>query len=130
MVRSRRLELPRVAPQRPQRCASTNSATTARGEAKHIVFLDLTNHKARYKPIFTFREFILSKLLYNPIKIMRTWTLLWSTYHHHKISLCNFIFFIRTMKTCCNSGSSLLLYSSHSHTHVFGLNQNRNTARF
>src|SRR5690606_15800553 len=25
MVRSRRLELPRVAPQRPQRCASTNS---------------------------------------------------------------------------------------------------------
>jgi lipoyl(octanoyl) transferase len=29
MVRSRRLELPRVAPQRPQRCASTNSATTA-----------------------------------------------------------------------------------------------------
>ncbi len=30
MVRSRRLELPRVAPQRPQRCASTNSATTAR----------------------------------------------------------------------------------------------------
>ena len=24
-----RLELPRVAPQRPQRCASTNSATTA-----------------------------------------------------------------------------------------------------
>src|SRR6185312_14208377 len=33
MVRSRRLELPRVAPQRPQRCASTNSATTARGRA-------------------------------------------------------------------------------------------------
>ena len=32
MVRSRRLELPRVAPQRPQRCASTNSATTARHE--------------------------------------------------------------------------------------------------
>ena len=32
MVRSRRLELPRVAPQRPQRCASTNSATTARRE--------------------------------------------------------------------------------------------------
>ena len=32
LVRSRRLELPRVAPQRPQRCASTNSATTARGE--------------------------------------------------------------------------------------------------
>ena len=31
MVRSRRLELPRVAPQRPQRCASTNSATTALG---------------------------------------------------------------------------------------------------
>jgi hypothetical protein len=31
LVRSRRLELPRVAPQRPQRCASTNSATTARG---------------------------------------------------------------------------------------------------
>src|SRR5215469_10643487 len=30
MVRSRRLELPRVAPQRPQRCASTSSATTAR----------------------------------------------------------------------------------------------------
>ncbi len=29
LVRSRRLELPRVAPQRPQRCASTNSATTA-----------------------------------------------------------------------------------------------------
>src|ERR1700756_2136800 len=29
MVRSRRLELPRVAPQRPQRCASTSSATTA-----------------------------------------------------------------------------------------------------
>ncbi len=29
MVRSRRLELPRVTPQRPQRCASTNSATTA-----------------------------------------------------------------------------------------------------
>src|SRR4051812_23939789 len=35
MVRSRRLELPRVAPQRPQRCASTNSATTARGGAGH-----------------------------------------------------------------------------------------------
>jgi hypothetical protein len=32
LVRSRRLELPRVAPQRPQRCASTNSATTARTE--------------------------------------------------------------------------------------------------
>ena len=32
VVRSRRLELPRVAPQRPQRCASTNSATTARHE--------------------------------------------------------------------------------------------------
>src|SRR3954465_8890052 len=30
MVRSRRLELPRLAAQRPQRCASTNSATTAR----------------------------------------------------------------------------------------------------
>ena len=30
MVRPRRLELPRVAPQRPQRCASTNSATAAR----------------------------------------------------------------------------------------------------
>ena|GEM_PF-35273 len=29
MVRSRGLEPPRVAPQRPQRCASTNSATTA-----------------------------------------------------------------------------------------------------
>eukprot|EP01136_Pigoraptor_vietnamica_P039949 Opistho-1_new@11302 len=29
MVPRRRLELPRVAPQRPQRCASTNSATTA-----------------------------------------------------------------------------------------------------
>ena len=29
LVRSRRLELPRVAPQRPQRCASTSSATTA-----------------------------------------------------------------------------------------------------
>src|SRR5277367_1428727 len=36
MVRSRRLELPRVAPQRPQRCASTNSATTARGEARGL----------------------------------------------------------------------------------------------
>src|ERR1700753_303934 len=35
-VRSRRLELPRVAPQRPQRCASTNSATTARGEARGV----------------------------------------------------------------------------------------------
>ena len=34
LVRSRRLELPRVAPQRPQRCASTNSATTARGRAE------------------------------------------------------------------------------------------------
>src|SRR4029078_5214035 len=33
MVRSRRLELPRVAPQRPQRCASTSSATTARKPA-------------------------------------------------------------------------------------------------
>src|SRR5665213_4528 len=33
VVRSRRLELPRVAPQRPQRCASTNSATTARNRA-------------------------------------------------------------------------------------------------
>src|ERR1700722_1803576 len=33
LVRSRRLELPRVAPQRPQRCASTNSATTATSEA-------------------------------------------------------------------------------------------------
>src|SRR5690606_5650552 len=30
MVRSRRLELPRLSTQRPQRCASTNSATTAR----------------------------------------------------------------------------------------------------
>ena len=30
LVRSRRLELPRLATQRPQRCASTNSATTAR----------------------------------------------------------------------------------------------------
>ena len=30
LVRSRRLELPRLAAQRPQRCASTNSATTAR----------------------------------------------------------------------------------------------------
>src|SRR5579863_8459928 len=29
MVRSRRLELPRDAPQRPQRCASTSSATPA-----------------------------------------------------------------------------------------------------
>ena len=29
LVRSRRLELPRLAAQRPQRCASTNSATTA-----------------------------------------------------------------------------------------------------
>ena len=29
MVRSRGLEPPRVAPQRPQRCASTSSATTA-----------------------------------------------------------------------------------------------------
>src|SRR4029450_2137184 len=36
LVRSRRLELPRVAPQRPQRCASTNSATTARGEARQV----------------------------------------------------------------------------------------------
>ena len=36
LVRSRRLELPRVAPQRPQRCASTNSATTARGEARGL----------------------------------------------------------------------------------------------
>src|SRR5579864_5511931 len=36
MVRSTRLELPRVAPQRPQRCASTNSATTARGEARGL----------------------------------------------------------------------------------------------
>ena len=36
LVRSRRLELPRVAPQRPQRCASTNSATTARGEARGV----------------------------------------------------------------------------------------------
>ena len=35
MVRSRRLELPRVAPQRPQRCASTNSATTARGRSRN-----------------------------------------------------------------------------------------------
>src|SRR5690606_26483945 len=34
MVRSRRLELPRVAPQRPQRCASTNPATTARDECR------------------------------------------------------------------------------------------------
>ena len=33
MVRSRRLELPRVAPQRPQRCASTSSATTAKKRA-------------------------------------------------------------------------------------------------
>ena len=33
LVRSRRLELPRVAPQRPQRCASTNSATTAERRA-------------------------------------------------------------------------------------------------
>jgi hypothetical protein len=43
LVRSRRLELPRVAPQRPQRCASTNSATTARGEprgvANRVVFV-------------------------------------------------------------------------------------------
>ena len=30
LVRSRRLERPRLATQRPQRCASTNSATTAR----------------------------------------------------------------------------------------------------
>ena len=36
MVRSRRLELPRVAPQRPQRCASTNSATTARGRSRGV----------------------------------------------------------------------------------------------
>lgn len=35
LVRSRRLELPRVAPQRPQRCASTNSATTARGRSRN-----------------------------------------------------------------------------------------------
>ena len=30
MVRLRRLELPRISPQRPQRCASTNSAITAK----------------------------------------------------------------------------------------------------
>eukprot|EP00581_Thalassiosira_minuscula_P037954 CAMPEP_0184448342 /NCGR_PEP_ID=MMETSP0740-20130409/4337_1 /TAXON_ID=385413 /ORGANISM="Thalassiosira miniscula, Strain CCMP1093" /LENGTH=35 /DNA_ID= /DNA_START= /DNA_END= /DNA_ORIENTATION= len=30
MVRPRGLEPPRVAPQRPQRCASTSSATAAR----------------------------------------------------------------------------------------------------
>lgn len=29
LVRSRRFELPRISPQRPQRCASTSSATTA-----------------------------------------------------------------------------------------------------
>ena len=52
-MRSRRLELPRVAPQRPQRCASTNSATTAlfsraltraRDIAKEIAAL---NHASR-----------------------------------------------------------------------------------
>ena len=45
MVRSRGLEPPRVAPQRPQRCASTNSATTARisfeAEAPYTAHLTL-----------------------------------------------------------------------------------------
>ena len=42
MVRSRGLEPPRVAPQRPQRCASTNSATTA-----HVSFEAKAPYTAR-----------------------------------------------------------------------------------
>src|SRR5690606_35020057 len=51
MVRSRRLELPRVAPQRPQRCASTNSATTARGRSRTpSASGHLANHFGVHKP--------------------------------------------------------------------------------
>src|SRR5690606_11604173 len=51
MVRSRRLELPRVAPQRPQRCASTNSATTARGRSRTpSASGHLANHLGVHKP--------------------------------------------------------------------------------
>ena len=56
MVRSRRLELPRVAPQRPQRCASTNSATTARGRSRLAGALHVAKgpmaHKAD-RPVFS-----------------------------------------------------------------------------
>lgn len=50
-MRSRRLELPRVAPQRPQRCASTNSATTARGRSRIAPASGhLANHLGVHKP--------------------------------------------------------------------------------
>ena len=38
MVRPKRIELSRISPQRPQRCASTNSATAARTFLKLTVF--------------------------------------------------------------------------------------------
>jgi lipoyl(octanoyl) transferase len=53
-VRSRGLEPPRVAPQRPQRCASTNSATTARTKsALHFDNYHIANGFNRNKSIMT-----------------------------------------------------------------------------
>src|SRR5690606_25689821 len=67
MVRSRRLELPRVAPQRPQRCASTNSATTARGRSRtpsasgHVA-----NHLGVHKPHLHLPAIFLKKNVKKP----------------------------------------------------------------
>src|SRR5690606_9669284 len=60
MVRSRRLELPRVAPQRPQRCASTNSATTARGRSRTTSARGhVANHLGAHKPLVQVRAIFL-----------------------------------------------------------------------
>ena len=68
MVRSRRLELPRVAPKRPQRCASTNSATTARGRSRtpsasgHVA-----NHFGVHKPHLHLPAIFLKKNVKKPM---------------------------------------------------------------
>lgn len=68
MVRSRRLELPRVAPQRPQRCASTNSATTARGRSRtSSASGHLANHFGVHKPHLHLPAIFLKKNVKKPV---------------------------------------------------------------